>query len=125
MAEPVRVIRDDALVEADPTSGMVRRRAVETPGLWAGQVITEPGVTSGWHHHDTNVSFLYIVRGVLRFECEGIAGHVDAMAGDYVEVPAMTVHRESNPGTEPSLVIIGRSGTGIPTVNVEEAPPPH
>ena len=119
---PVRVVRDADLVEADPTSGMLRRRAFEVPGLWAGQVVTEPGAASGWHHHDANSSMLYVVRGVLRLECEGVEGWVDAVAGDYVQVPAFTVHRESNPGREPSLAVIARAGTGIPTVNVALRP---
>jgi len=113
------------LREADPTSGMLRRRAFEEPGLWAGQVVTEPGAFSGWHHHDTNSSMLYVVRGVLRLECEGVEGWVDAVAGDYVWVPPFTVHRESNPGREASLAVIARSGAGIPTVNVPHAPAPH
>ncbi len=123
--QPVRVVRDGELVVADPTSGMLRRRAFDVPGLWAGQVITDAGTTSGWHHHDSNTSMLYVVRGVLRLECEGVEGWVDAVAGDYVQVPAFTVHRESNPGGEPSLAVIARAGFGIPTVNVEDAPPPH
>ncbi|MFF1817277.1 hypothetical protein ACFVWG_08265 [Kribbella sp. NPDC058245] len=41
------------------------------------------------------------------------------MAGDFVHVPAFTVHRESNPAKIPSLAIIARAGGGIPTVNVE------
>ena len=123
--EPVRVIREEELLEADPTSGMLRRRAFEVPGLWAGQVVTEPGAFSGWHHHDSNASMLYVVRGVLRLECEGVEGWVDAVAGDYVRVPAFTVHRESNPGREASLAVIARAGSGIPTVNVPHAPPPH
>jgi uncharacterized RmlC-like cupin family protein len=65
------------------------------------------------------------VRGVLRLECEGVEGWVDAVPGDYVSVPAFTVHRESNPGRVPSLAVIARSGVGIPTVNVPQAPPPH
>ena len=123
--EPVRVIGDDELVAADPTQGMLRRRAFEVPGLWAGQVVTAPGSVSGWHHHDSNTSMLYVVRGVLRLECEGVEGWLDAMAGSYVHVPAFTVHRESNPGRDPSLAVIARSGIGIPTVNVDAAPPPH
>ena len=123
--EPVRVIRDEELLEADPTSGMLRRRAFEVPGLWSGQVVTDPGAVSGWHHHDSNISSLYVVRGVLRLECEGVEGYVDAVAGSYVHVPAFTVHRESNPGREPSLAIIARAGVGLPTVNVDQAPPPH
>lgn len=123
--EPVRVVTDDELVVGDPTPGMLRRRAFEVPGLWAGQVVTDPGAVSGWHHHDSNVSVLYVVRGVLRLECEGVEGWVDAVAGSYVHVPAFTVHRESNPGREPSLAVIARSGLGLPTVNVDTAPPPH
>lgn len=125
LPHPVHVVRDADLVEADPTSGMLRRRAFEVPGLWAGQVVTEPGALSGWHHHDANASMLYVVRGVLRLECEGVEGWVDAVAGDYVHVPAFTVHRESNPGREPSLAVIARAGSGMPTVNVPHAPPPH
>ena len=35
-----------------------------------------------------------------------------------------TVHRESNPsGTEPSLALIARAGTGVPTANVDGPPP--
>ncbi|WP_270888303.1 cupin domain-containing protein [Pedococcus sp. 5OH_020] len=124
-SEPVRVVREVELLEADPTSGMLRRRAFEAPGLWAGQVMTEPGAVSGWHHHDSNTSMLYVVRGVLRLESEGVEGWVDALAGDYIHVPAFTVHRESNPGRVRSVAIIARSGVGIPTVNVSHPPPPH
>ncbi|MEZ5096014.1 MAG: cupin domain-containing protein [Nocardioides sp.] len=123
--EPVRVIRAEELTEADPTPGMLRRLAFEAPGLWAGQVITAPGAVSGWHHHDTHHTSLYVVRGVLRLECEGVEGFLDAHPGDYIRVPAHTIHRESNPGGEPSLAVIARAGTGIPTVNVDHAPPPH
>ena len=116
---PVRVYRADDLVAADPTPGMDRERAFELPLLWAGQVETAPGAVSGWHHHDRNESSLYVVRGVLRLEFEGYDGHLDAGPGDFVHVPAFTVHRESNPTDEPSLAVIARVGGGIPTVNVD------
>ena len=41
------------------------------------------------------------------------------MPGDFVHVPAFTVHRESNPTDEPSVAVIARAGGGIPTVNVD------
>ncbi|HEX6877102.1 MAG TPA: cupin domain-containing protein [Nocardioidaceae bacterium] len=118
MAEPIRVIRADALEPADPTPGMLRKRAFERPILWAGRVETAPGSVSAWHHHDINETSLYIVSGVMRLECEGVEGYLDAGPGDFVYVPAFTVHRESNPGEEPSLAVIARAGGGIPTVNV-------
>jgi uncharacterized RmlC-like cupin family protein len=119
MSEPVRVVRADELAAADPTPGMDRSRAFEAPGLWAGQVRTAPGAVSGWHHHDSNESSLYVVSGVLRLEFEGHDGYVDARAGDFVHVPAFTVHRESNPTGTPSVAVIARAGDGVPTVNVE------
>ena len=122
MSEPIRVFRPDDLVAADPTSGMLRSRAFELPILWAGRVETAPGAISGWHHHDLNESSLYVVSGVLRLEFEGGDGYLDAVAGDFVHVPAYTVHRESNPTDAPSIAIIARAGGGIPTVNVNPQP---
>ena len=119
MSNPVRVIKTADLVAADPTPGMARSLAFENGLLWAGQVVTDPGSVSGWHHHDRNESSLYIVRGVLRLEFEGHDGYVDAEAGDFVHVPAYTVHRESNPTDQPTLAVLARAGGGTPTVNVE------
>lgn len=119
---PVRVFRSGDLVAADPTPGMDRQRAFELPLLWSGQVETAPGAVSAWHHHDRNESSLYVVRGVLRIEFEGFEGYVDAGPGDFVHVPAWTVHRESNPTDVASLAAIARVGGGVPTVNVP-APP--
>lgn len=119
MSDRVRVVRASELTPADPTPGMERKNAFEAPGLWAGQVETAPGTVSGWHHHDSNESSLYVVSGVLRLEFEGYDGYVDAEPGDFVHVPAYTVHRESNPSAEPSRAVIARAGSGTPTVNVE------
>jgi uncharacterized RmlC-like cupin family protein len=119
MSEPVRVIREVDLVESDPTSGMLRKKAFELPILWAGRVETAPGAISGWHHHDRNETSLYVVSGILRLEFDGSDGYLDAEAGDFIHVPAFTIHRESNPTDEPSIAIIARAGGGIPTVNIE------
>lgn len=120
MVEPIRVIQPSQVVTVDPTPGMVRKRAFELPLLWAGKVETAPGAVSGWHHHDRNESSLYVVSGVLRLEFEGYDGYLDAEAGNFVHVPAFTVHRESNPTDLPSLAVIARAGGGIPTVNVAD-----
>lgn len=123
VSEPVRVVRASDLEPADPTSGMQRSRAFEVPLLWAGRVETQPGAVSGWHHHDVNETSLYVVAGVMRLEFEGHDGHLDAGAGDFVHVPAFTVHRESNPTDEMSVAVIARAGGGTPTVNVDDPRP--
>ncbi len=120
MAEPVRVIPADALVDADPTPGMHRRRAVDVPGLWSGVVQTDPGAVSGWHHHGDHETSLYIVAGAMRLEFgPGGDSVVDAEPGDFIHVPAHVVHRESNPTDGSATAIIARAGTGVPTVNVD------
>jgi uncharacterized RmlC-like cupin family protein len=113
------VIREVELVATDPTSGMLRKKAFELPILWAGRVETAPGAVSGWHHHDRNETSLYVVSGILRLEFDGGEGYLDAEAGDFIYVPAFTIHRESNPTDEVSVAVIARAGGGIPTVNVD------
>jgi uncharacterized RmlC-like cupin family protein len=120
--EPVRRVAAGELTDADPTPGMRRQLAFTAPGLWAGVVHTAPGAASGWHHHGDHETSLYVVRGSLRIEF-GAAGAdaVVATAGDFVHVPAHTVHRELNPEREEtSTAVIARAGSGgPPTVNVD------
>jgi uncharacterized RmlC-like cupin family protein len=121
---PVRVVAAAEFTEGDPTPGMRRQVAFEAPGLWAGVVHTDPGATSGWHHHGGHETSLYVVRGRLRLEFgPGGAQAVEAGPGDFLHVPAGTVHRESNPSAdEVSLAVIARAGAGAPTVNVDGPP---
>jgi uncharacterized RmlC-like cupin family protein len=120
MSEPIRMIPADAFVDADPTPGMRRRRAIDVPGLWSGLMHTEPGATSGWHHHGEHETSVYVLAGALRLEF-GSGGQdvVEAGPGQFVHVPSHVVHRESNPTAEVSTVIIARAGNGPPTVNVD------
>ncbi len=112
-------IAADALTPADPTPGMARSLAMHEAGMWTGVVDTEPGAISGWHHHGGHETTLYIVEGRMRIE-SGPAGSevVEAAAGDFLRVPAGTVHRESNPGETTSRAVIVRCGEGEPTINV-------
>ena len=57
------------------------------------------------------------------FRVETAAGVVQGDPGDFVHVPAHTVHRETNPTDEPAEVVLVRRGTG--PVVVEEQPPPR
>ncbi len=116
MANPVRKVAADALEPGHPTAGMHRESAIVLDDLWSGRVRTDPGATSGWHHHGTHDSVIYVVRGA--FHVQTADGVVEAAPGDFVHVPAHTVHRESNPTGELAEVVIVRRGTGPVVVNV-------
>ena len=121
MTSELRLIRKGELqADPNPTAGMTRAQAIGGAGLTSGTVSVGPGVASGWHHHGTHETSIYVLRGTLHMEFAG--GAFDAHEGDFIHVPAGAAHRESNPGTEPNLAVFSRAGTGIVTVNVE-APP--
>ena len=107
-------------VEADPTPGMVRERAIAVDGLWAGFVRTAAGAVSGWHHHGDHETSIYIATGELRMEFgPGGRDTIDARAGDFLHVPKGAIHREGNPSDGESHLVVVRAGHGPPTVNVD------
>jgi uncharacterized RmlC-like cupin family protein len=50
---------------------------------------------SGWHHHATNETHVYVIRGsvTIEFGPGGTESFV-ARAGDFFIVPSQTIHRE-------------------------------
>lgn len=119
-ADRVSHIPPEDRVEADPTPGVTRERAIAVDGLWAGLARTEAGMTSGWHHHGDYETAIYVVSGQLHME-SGPGGRdvVDGVAGDFLHVPAQAIHRESNPGDTESHIVVVRAGHGAPTINVD------
>jgi uncharacterized RmlC-like cupin family protein len=118
--DPVRHVPPGARGAGEPTPGMVREQAIATAGLWAGVAHTEAGMVSGWHHHGTHETSIYVAAGRLRMESGAGGGSViEAGAGDFLYVPPGAVHREGNPGAEASLLVVVRAGSGPTTVNVE------
>src|SRR5512135_3173410 len=110
---------------ADPTPGKVREQAIAVDGLWSGLVRTEPGTTSGWHHHGEHDTSVYVVEGTVRVEFgPGGAEAVDAGPGDFLHIPRRVVHRETNAGSTTAQEVITRSGTGPLTINVDGPAPP-
>jgi uncharacterized RmlC-like cupin family protein len=122
----VRRVRpgDRSTLDPKQTPGMHREQAAVGDGSWAGVVRTEPGMVSGWHHHGDYESYIYMVKGTFRMEF-GPGGRDAFEAGpdDYIVVPRGAIHRESNPGTEPSFAAVIRVGTGDPVFNVDDPEP--
>ena len=117
---PVEHVTAADRVEADPSPGMTRERAIDVDGLWSGVVHTEPGSASGWHHHGEYETSIYIEAGSLRMEF-GVDGAevIEAKAGDFLRVPKHAIHREINDGAAASRLIVTRAGQGQPTINVD------
>ena len=124
MSGGVRVIRAAERTEGTATPGMVREQAISTDGMWAGYVRTAAGMTSGWHHHGGFETSIYVLTGGLRMEF-GPAGveMLEAGPGDFLYVAPGAVHRESNPTEVESTIIVVRSGSGEPVINVDGPEP--
>jgi uncharacterized RmlC-like cupin family protein len=124
-SDPARHVPADQRREALPaTPGVVREEAFALEGMWAGLARTEPGMTSAWHHHGDYDTAIYVVSGSLRLE-SGPSGAdvVDAGPGDFVFVPKGAIHREANPADAESHVVVVRTGTGPPVINVDGPAP--
>jgi uncharacterized RmlC-like cupin family protein len=120
MAGAVRLIRADERTEGAGTPGMTREEAVATERMWAGVARTAAGAVSGWDHHGECESTIYVLSGALRMEFGPDGSEVlEAMPGDFLYVAPGAVHREGNPTERESQIVVVRSGSGEPVVNVD------
>lgn len=125
LSDRTRLIRAaDRRHETTQTPGMDREEAIRTPGLWAGLARTAGHAFSGWHHHGAYESVIHVLRGRVRLEF-GRGGTVtlEAREGETLYVAPGEIHREGNPGEEPSELLVVRSGSGQIVVNLEGPEP--
>lgn len=123
MTDPVRVVRANELKLAEGTAAMNRKAALDEEGLWAGTVVTEAGMDSGWHHHGDNSSVIYVLRGSIRIDFGPGGGEsVEGSDGDFILVPPHSVHRETTLG-EPVHGVVFRAGSGQILFNVDGPEP--
>lgn len=124
--DPVRVIRADELVVAQPaTPGMDRRVAFHHDDAWAGTVTTEAGILTGWHVHPGHDTYVYITagQGVVEYGPGGSRSH-EAGPGDFILIPKGVVHREGTAaGSDGVHGVLVRVGAGELVVN-REGPDP-
>ena len=124
MEGEVRRIAPEERTEGTGTPGMTREEAVSTDRIWAGLVRTGAGMVSGWHHHGDYDTTIYVLSGALRMEFGlGGADTLEAGPGDFVYLAPGAVHRESNPTHQESQVVVVRSGSGEPVINVDGPEP--
>jgi uncharacterized RmlC-like cupin family protein len=120
MTDDVRLIRADERTEGAPTPGMTREEAIATDHLWSGFVRTEAGMVSGWHHHGSYESSIFVMSGALVMEFgPGGTERLEAGPGDFIYVAPGAVHREGNPSDAESHIVVTRAGEGPPVINVD------
>jgi uncharacterized RmlC-like cupin family protein len=122
----VRVVRPherDASTTQTPGMARVAGVAPATCGassVWMGEVTTEPRFRSGAHHHGDVESAIYVMRGRLRMRWgERLEHSLDAEPGDFVFVPAQTVHQEMSVSDDRLVIILARGSAENVVVNVD------
>src|SRR5271166_7201820 len=124
----VRVVRRDQLSDDTPqTSGLARHVAFDSRNpdakvLSAFLSTVLPGAVTGAHHHGDQETILYVVEGTARFRWgERLEHVVEAGPGDFVFIPAHTVHQEINASAAyPTVWVVTRSNPDPIVVNLAE-----
>jgi uncharacterized RmlC-like cupin family protein len=109
------------------TPGMVRQAAISagltgSEGLWMGTAVNSPGACSAAHHHGSNESGIYILRGRVRFRWgENLVHVIDTEPGDFVFVPPYEVHMEENLDADGEAeLLLARNSQEAIVVNVPD-----
>jgi uncharacterized RmlC-like cupin family protein len=120
MTDQPKVIKAQDLESGPPTPGMARKQAEMAENVVMMEVRTEPGVTSGWHHHGEHTTYGFVISGKAKVEF-GAGGRevLEAGPGDVFMMPAHAVHREGNPGHEEQVLLGLRIGSGPTVINVD------
>ena len=129
MPEPsVRVVRRDQFSSNTPqTSGLHREVAFDSHNpdarvLSAFLTTVPPGAATGAHHHGDQETILYVLEGTARYRWGDRLEHVaEAGPGDFVFIPAHTVHQGSNASAAyPTVWVVTRSNPDPIVVNLPE-----
>jgi uncharacterized RmlC-like cupin family protein len=124
----VRVVRRDQLTDDTPqTSGLHRHVAFDSRNpdakvLSAFRTTVQPGAATGAHHHGDQETILYVLEGTARYRWgERLEHAVEAGPGDFVFIPAHTVHQEINASADdPTVWVVTRSNPDPIVVNLPE-----
>ncbi len=122
----IRVVhRDELDAGTAQTAGMTRLAGISaatcgSSGVWMGEVTADAGFRSGAHHHGDVESAIYVISGKIQMRWgEHLEHSVEASLGDFIFVPANTVHQEINVSSERFVAILARGGQENVVVNVE------
>jgi uncharacterized RmlC-like cupin family protein len=101
------------------TEAMTRTLAAVDETISAVAARSAPQTISGWHHHGSHTTCVYVVRGRTRIEWgPGGRESAEVSAGDFYVISPNTIHREGNPGSEDQVIVGFQLGSGPVVVNV-------
>ena len=101
------------------TRGMERRAAIDKNTVGAEKIFMGigtylPNTKGPVHHHGEAETAAYVLSGrVGVYFGEGLEEYLEAGPGDFVYVPANTLHIEANPYDEPSVSVLCRAPANI------------
>jgi uncharacterized RmlC-like cupin family protein len=94
-------------------AGMERSIAISAPTVGSAQlyssiVSTAPGDRTRIHHHGACETSIYIVSGAASYTYgpTGVEHAFEAVAGDFVYIPAGEIHVEANASDREPLVVV-------------------
>ncbi len=93
-------------------------------GLYSSVVTTAPGGRTRIHHHGECETSIYIVAGRARYTWgpTGLEHAMEAVAGDFIYIPAGETHVEENASTDgPLVVVLTRNCPGSVVHYLDEA----
>jgi uncharacterized RmlC-like cupin family protein len=129
--EGIHIIRPAERTTATmQTANMRRETAIEPedeapgPHLWMGLVTTPAGTVSGWHHHGSCATGIYVVSGHARFTWgPGGSQSAEVGPGDFLAVAPGAIHKEEALGDEALMMVVARGAAGTLVVNTEGPEP--
>ena len=116
----VETVAPDELEADESTPGVVRERVFETANNVMVRSRVAPGTTTGWHHHGDRHVYGYVVEGSGTVEY-GSSGKetAETSAREFFYISPGTVHRDINPTSEETVVLVNFVGAGPAVVNVD------
>ena len=113
----VRVTPADRSTTVGQHAGMERSIAISRPlvgseRLYSSIVSTAPGDQTRIHHHGDCETSIYILSGAAAYTYgpTGVEHAFEAVAGDFIYIPAGEIHVEANASdTEPLVVVLTRN----------------
>jgi uncharacterized RmlC-like cupin family protein len=125
-----RIQPSDFLTGTGQNTDMERSIAVSasvagSTQLYSSVVTTAPGGKTRIHHHGPCETSIYIQSGRAHYTWgpSGLEQGMDAVAGDFVYIPAGEVHVEANASAhEPLVVVLTRNCPDSHVVYVDDGP---